>query len=83
MFSGVNCPGLIEAVPTSADSLKEPPSSFPGLIAPASLKRDAAVQNEAAEPRGGFPGLIAPASLKQSLHRSEHHSPVAPEVFRG
>ena len=59
-FSGVNRPGLIEAQYLAVVQLLS--GSFPGLIAPASLKRGVADLHLLRE--SGFPGLIAPASLK-------------------
>ena len=65
-FSGVNCPGLIEA---GQDSIARARigggRSFPGLIAPASLKLSDEARPVLTSHGRRFPGLIAPASLKR------------------
>ena len=52
---------------------------FPGLIAPASLKRKPGVAER--QVSSGFPGLIAPASLKPPF--SGAGDPPLCNVFRG
>ena len=63
MFSGAECPGLIEAVRARKRTREQ--QSFPGLNAPASLKH---FQQRLVGLDGrGFPGLNAPASLKPGI----------------
>ena len=75
-FSGVNCPGLIEARFT--DQSLDRIIAFSGVNCPGLIEARAGDTSEGRSP--GFPGLIAPASLKLVLHRPDLRRG---DVFRG
>ena len=77
-LSGAFCSGLIEA-PANARRRRTRSRGYPGLFAPASLKRSQF--QHTGRTRNRYPGLFAPASLKRTPSNIDDPDPIG--VIRG